>query len=311
MTSIRSQQIHPAAYGSLTEALATIYWYKKDLIQFIRRRSTEHPELLTGLDSNAYKRTFADEFVDRLMADEEQYRDVTLAIMLEISQMESFPSLKRQSDSENLLSQAREAVADLKSWTERLQGVLDERAKVEAQRVEDEERQKHRRGFSQRLAELREEFLRLQAETNRQRAGRELETLLNNLFRLFDMQPRLGYELAYEQIDGSFTFDTDDYVLEAKWWKEAIEAGQLREFNDKVRRKGKNALGLFISVNGFTAGARAAFREGTSFLTMDGTDLFCVLDDRVRLDDLLGRKKRHANETGDCYFPASLMLESL
>lgn len=274
---MRAQRIHPAEYGALTEALATIYWYKQDLAQLIRRRSTGHPELIAGLDFDAYKRVFADEFVDRLMEHEDRYRDVTLALMLEIAQMTSFPSLKRQPDGEKLLAQATEAVADLKAWVERLQGLLEERAKVEAEQAEEEERQKHRRGFSQKLYELKEEFLRLQVESNRQRAG-------------------------------SFTFDTDDYVLEAKWWKEAVEAGQLREFNDKVRRKGKNALGLFISVNGFTSGARAAFREGTSFLTMDGTDLFCVLDDRVRLDDLLARKKRHANETGNCYFPAQLML---
>ncbi|MFH0521832.1 restriction endonuclease [Streptomyces sp. M41] len=306
---MRAQRIHPAAYGALTEALATIYWYKQDLAQFIRRRSTGHPELISGLDFDAYKRVFADEFVDRLMEHEDRYRDITLALMLEIAQMTSFPSLKRQPDGEKLLAQANEAVVELKGWIERLQGVLEERAKVEAEQAQEEERQQHRRGFSQKLSELKEEFLRLQAEPNRQRAGREFETFLNSLFQLFDMQPRLGYELDYEQIDGSFTFDTDDYVLEAKWWKEAVEAGQLREFNDKVRRKGKNALGLFISVNGFTSGARAAFREGTSFLTVDGTDLFCVLDDRVRLDDLLARKKRHANETGNCYFPAHLLLD--
>ncbi|WP_189303212.1 restriction endonuclease [Streptomyces cinerochromogenes] len=306
---MRAQRIHPAAYGALTEALATVYWYKQDLAKFLRLRSTGHPELIAGLDFDAYKRVFADEFVDRLMADEDRYRDLTLAIMLEIAQMTAFPSLKRQSDAEKLLAQATEAVADLKVWTERLQGLLAEKAKVEAEQAQQEEREAHRRGFSEKLSELKAEFLRLETEPNRQRAGREFETFLNGLFRLFDMQPRLGYELDYEQIDGSFAFDTDDYVLEAKWWKKPAEAGQLREFNDKVRRKGKNALGLFISVKGFTSGARAAFREGTSFLTMDGTDLFCVLDDRVRLDDLLSRKKRHANETGNCYFPAHLMLD--
>ncbi|MFD9978174.1 restriction endonuclease [Streptomyces sp. NPDC059017] len=306
---MRAQRIHPAAYGALTEALSTIFWYKQDLARFLRNRSKGHPELIAGIDFNGYKRVSADEFVDRLMEGEDRYRDLTLAMMLEIVQMPSFPSLKRQSDAEKLLAQATEAVADLRVWIERLQGLLEERARVEAEQAQEEEQRKHRRGFSEKLAELKEEFLQLQVEPNRQRAGREFETFLNSLFQLFDMQPRLGYELEYEQIDGSFTFDTDDYVLEAKWWKDAVEAGQLREFNDKVRRKGKNALGLFISVSGFTSGARAAFREGTSFLTMDGTDLFCILDDRLRLDDLLGRKKRHANETGNCYFPARLMLE--
>ncbi len=309
VTSMRAKRIHPGAYSALAEALATIYWYKRDLEQFIRRRAVEHPNLVHGLDFEDYKRVVANELVERLEADEHQYKDLTLALMLEIAQMDSFPSLKRQPDAEHLLVQAREAVSGLKAWTERHQDVLDEQAELEAEQAELEERQRNRRGFSEKLAELKDEFLRLQIEPNRQRAGREFETFLNTLLRLFDMQPRLAYELDYEQIDGSFTFDTDDYVLEAKWWADAVEAKHLRDFNDKVRRKGKNALGLFISVNGFTSGARAAFREGTAFLTMDGTDLFCVLDDRVRLDELLVLKKRHANETGDCYFPVSLILE--
>lgn len=41
---------------------------------------------------------------------------------------------------------------------------------------------------------------------------------------------------------------------------------------------------------------------------MDGADLLCVLDQRVRLDNLLRRKKRHANETGQCFFPVKAML---
>ncbi|MFK0044731.1 hypothetical protein ACIQU4_11580 [Streptomyces sp. NPDC090741] len=42
---------------------------------------------------------------------------------------------------------------------------------------------------------------------------------------------------------------------------------------------------------------------------MDGADLFCVLDDRIRLDELLTQEKRPANDTGSCYFPARLMLD--
>ena len=67
-------------------------------------------------------------------------------------------------------------------------------------------------------------------------------------------------------------------------------------------------LGLFISVNGFTSGVYADYGHSTPFLAMDGGDLICVLEQRVRLDDLLRRKKRHANETGHCYFSAQNML---
>ena len=79
-------------------------------------------------------------------------------------------------------------------------------------------------------------------------------------------------------------------------------------FASKVRRKGKNAVGLFISVNGFTEPFREAFRESTPFVAMDGADLYVVLDNRVRFDDLIRAKKRHANETGSCYLPATQVV---
>jgi len=75
-----------------------------------------------------------------------------------------------------------------------------------------------------------------------------------------------------------------------------------------VERKGKNTLGIFISVSGFSRGAIDAYREKTPFIAIDGDDIFLVLDLRVQLDELLKRKKRHASDTGSCSFPARRML---
>lgn len=75
-----------------------------------------------------------------------------------------------------------------------------------------------------------------------------------------------------------------------------------------MRRKGKNALGLFISIAGMSRDAIEQYSESTPFLVLDGSDLYLVLDQRVRLDDLLNLKRRHANETGGCFLPASSVL---
>lgn len=64
------------------------------------------------------------------------------------------------------------------------------------------------------------------------------------------MEPRTSYSLEREQIDGSLTFNTDDYVLEAKWWTQPVGRSEGDVFAKKVERKGKNALGLFVSVSG-------------------------------------------------------------
>ena len=51
------------------------------------------------------------------------------------------------------------------------------------------------------------------------------------------------------------------------------------------------------------------YSRGTPFMTVDHSDLMCVLDQRARLDDILRRKKRHANETGECYFPVTRLFQ--
>jgi Restriction endonuclease len=138
--------------------------------------------------------------------------------------------------------------------------------------------------------------------------GLDFQDFLDKLFTLFDMEPRLAYNLEHEQIDGSVSSDTDDYIIEARWWKGRVGRNDADVFDKKVDRKGKNALGIFVSMNGFSEGALETYSEETSFLAIDGADLMCVLDQRVRLDDLLRRKKRHANETGHCYFAATRMI---
>ncbi|MFF8315376.1 hypothetical protein [Streptomyces lydicus] len=94
----QAQEIRPGAYGALIEALACIYWYEKGLRRFIETRAAGRPALVEGLDYDGCKRAFAEEFLDRLMADEEQYRDLILSVIPEVAQMEAFLSLKRHPD---------------------------------------------------------------------------------------------------------------------------------------------------------------------------------------------------------------------
>ncbi|WP_328914440.1 MULTISPECIES: restriction endonuclease [unclassified Streptomyces] len=303
-----TKPISPAAYGALETALKHIFWYKSDLEGFIRRWAKGYPGLLAGLDFSGYKWRTAEEFVDRLQADEGQYGKLAISLMIEVSEMPSFPKLKRHEDADTLIAEAREAVAALKSCIDRHRGLIANEARFTSDLADRRAAAESRRSFAQRLSELKDEFLRLEREPNRQKAGREFEPFLNQLFRLFDLDPRLSYSLPYEQIDGSITYDTDVYIVEAKWLKEPVEVHYLGSFVEKVRHKGKNALGLYISVHGFTKGAKERYAEGTCFITMEGIDLFAVLDGHTTLDELLSRKKRHANDTGSCYYPASLMM---
>jgi hypothetical protein len=149
------------------------------------------------------------------------------------------------------------------------------------------------------LDELKERFLTMHRETDAQARGRFLESLLNELFFLFDMNPRKSFRIVDEEIDGAFTFSTDDYLLEAKWEKTVAAREDVDVLAQKVQRKGKNTLGLFVAVSGFSEPAvRAHSNVGSGLIFIDGMDLFSILDCQIALDDLLEAKRRHLSETG-------------
>jgi hypothetical protein len=261
--------ISPGAYGALSEALSVIYWNKPAFHRFLRAFLRDHPELLAGIDFGGPKREAADEIVDRLMADEPRYHDLTWGLMDDVASRDAFPNLAQQTNADFLVEQARAAVAELRRYT------TDHAAQ---QRAEDEfvqeladfrEKNRNVQTFARTLEALKAEFIGMTADTSdAQQRGLDFETFLYKIFALFDLEPRLKYSLEYEQIDGAMSFDTDDYIIEAKWWKPRVEPGGTRRSGEsKVERKAKNTMGLFISISGFTSGALEAYRERTPLIT--------------------------------------------
>lgn len=187
--------------------------------------------------------------------------------------------------------------------------MITEQAKFEEERARLAAKTANTRALTQKLDELKVTFYDLHAATNPQQRGRDFEDWLNELFMLFELLPRRSFTLQGEQIDGAFTHATDNYIVEARWWKKPVERADLAVFETKVRAKGKNALGLFVSMNGFTSGALNAYRTSTPFIVMEGGHLLAVIEQRIGLDELLDRMKRHMDETGDCYLPISQALE--
>jgi hypothetical protein len=309
-TGLKAKQLDPRAYNALADALTVIYWNKKPWERYLRGALHDAPEILAALDfAGSTKRETAGRLVDMLMRNEDRYQEITIGLMLDVAKTDSFPNLAAQQDGAQMVAQAKAAVAELRTWTKRHQEIVDEHEEYARNLAKASADASKSRVFSESLAGLKADFLSMHAGTsNPQARGKALEGFINRLFRLFDLEPRADYSLDREQIDGAFSFETDDYILEAKWWNKAMGRGHLDEFAKKVERKGRNALGLYISINGFTKDALDEYEDSTSFITMDGGDLMAILDERIRLDDMLRRKKRHMNETGSCYFPASEML---
>ncbi|WP_434176382.1 restriction endonuclease [Brachybacterium conglomeratum] len=305
------ERISTEAYGALRDALPVAFWFKREFERYLGVALRAAPELLTGINFNAEtKRESAETLVDRLVASEHRYRETTLDLMLDLSGRERFPDIERleEPDRSRRLADAREAVSHLRKVTSQLAAV---RAETERHRTARETEQRFAAAalkFSEDINGLKTRFLELHDSASPQQRGLELEHFLVDLVSIFDVEPRLGYVTALEQIDGSFRLDNQDYIVEAKWQKPPVSRAAVDTFAGKIARKGKNALGLFVAINGLSSTAREAHRESTPFITMDGADLFSVLEQRIRLDDPLRIKQRHANDTGSCYYPSTRIL---
>lgn len=308
-TSSSTKRIAPAAYDALADALALIFWNKGPFQRFLRLQLHDHPELLAGLNFDDPKRQVASELIMRLAAREERYQAVTLKLMLDVAAIDDFPNLRQQQDAADLVVKAEDAVANLRRWTTQYGEMAEAQQRLRAEEEAKAARSAERDAMARALDALKARYLSMHADSDHQNRGRIFEGLLNELFALFDLSPRKSFVLADEQIDGAFTFSTDDYLLEAKWEQSVASREEVDVLAQKVQRKGKNTLGLFVAIAGFSEPAiRAHSNCGSGLVFMDGADLYSVLDGQVSLVDVLEAKRRHLSETGQ---PLLLVREML
>lgn len=158
---------------------------------------------------------------------------------------------------------------------------------------------------SQALIQVRDEFVALHAQADRQAAGLSLERILNTLFSLHSLEPREPFRVRGEQIDGSFELDHELYLVEAKWHKEPRPVGDLYIFREKIEGKSKFTRGVFVSISGCSKDGLEAITQGKqpNFFTVDGYDLMMVLEDRVDLREFLRRRQRLLAESGRVAVP--------
>lgn len=305
------KRISTASLMTLKEALSAIYWYKDDLRSFLGVCLNESPIIAT-LDWTAYKRDIVWNLVDRLSKKESENQEVLLRLMIEVSHMTDFSHLARLEGGDLKAKKAKEAVEALRKQIKGLEELLKDTAEIASRREQYETEQKRVGGVIHTLSELQKEFYSLLTSTKPQKRGFQLEKILRGLFEIHDLDPRASFKIVGEQIDGAFTFDNTDYLLEAKWQKEPVGVQDLDALQAKVSRKLDNTLGLYISINGYsTDGLEAFMRNRPHLFLVDGADLTAVLEGRIDLKQLLMRKRREASQTGNIYLKVSEILRGL
>jgi hypothetical protein len=298
--------ISPSAILALKEALTNIYWKKQDLRSFVYH-TVENKLLISTIDwDNNKKAESIGILIDRMVARPDLYENDLMRLFDVVMHFNDFTHLKQWDDAEIKIQKAKDSVEALRRHAAGYFQLQEEKKQAEERKTIFANMQKEKESFSNMIGVLKDDFSRLVMESNAQKRGFAFEKFLSSLFTLFDLEPKESFRIIGEQIDGAFTFDGNDFLLEAKWQEKPIELGDIYDLGGKIEGRLKLTLGLFISINGFTQN----YSESKSplmktMLLMDGADLMAVLENRIDLKDLLFRKRRHASETGDIFFKYS------
>lgn len=293
------QKISPAALISLTEALTVIYWKKDELRTFIENSFDNIDKgraFCATIDFTKTKYQICKDVVTRLSNRPQLYNQDLLNLIRNVCDMNDFSHLRRWEDGKEKEKGAKEKVRALRL---QCQGYFD--------KIQDKEAsEKHKNAFAEKMNlvtqskkikdDLKNEFNQILTENSQQARGYKFERFLNKLFDHFDLSPRSSFKITGEQIDGAFTHNGSDYLLEAKWQDLSVNRQDLYGFEGKIASKLKTTLGLFISFNGFSYDLLN--HSSKSVILMDGQDLCQILEDRISLTDMIEIKRKEAATTG-------------
>ena len=298
---MKAKRISSIAIRDLEEALALAFWFKNDLRHFLTL-AVNTADLLSRLDwspSNS-KRGIVRDLVGRMAANQDQYLDDLLLLMSEVSQINDFSHLQYLDDGEAKVKRAKTAIAAVQAAFAVHENLIESRKAAEEHRRVARETILRKGAETERLRSMANAFGTILSPSEPHRRGYMLETMLRDLFDLFDLDPKASFKIVGEQIDGAFNFEGTDYLLEAKWQTPAVDTVDLDSFNGKIGRKLDNTLGLLLAINGFEPNA-VTIHSGARprMVLMDGRDLVAVLEGRVRLNDLIRRKRQHAAHSGE------------
>lgn len=190
---------------------------------------------------------------------------------------------------------------------------LESLAPSPAKTCEDAKKPTTRARLSAEQSAKFQELLVALSNVSPQVKGLRFESFLTELFAAFELAPRGSFRLAGEQIDGSFKFDSEIYLIEAKWQADKIGNAELLTFFGKVDGKAKWSRGMFISYSGFTDDGLRAFGRGrqTNIICLDGLDLYSILSGQLGLTEVIDKKVRRAAETNRAFVPVRELFPTI
>lgn len=163
------------------------------------------------------------------------------------------------------------------------------------------------------LDELKAQFLAIPGINPEQQRGYAFERFLYRLFEIYALSPRASFKIIGEQIDGSFEFQGNFYLVEAKWEKVPVRELELLVLDGRVKGHSTFGRGVFFTSNNFSRDGVTAFQKGrpSAMVGFDGQDMYLMLEHKLPFDAVLNRKFRQLADEGTFHYPVQEFREEL
>lgn len=294
--------------------ILSIFWPKKDIIDFFKNASCTSKELIM---ESEYKELPRAQIVDIVFANLEKRSDLGIgqfrAMLKQLTKWDYFNPYYFKKLNKLDEDEAKRNITHLKQ----LQEIRDHKIKQERQRQVELKRK--RKDINIDIVELKDTFINLFSgkdkdgkEINSQRRGYLFEEFLRKLFINAGLEVTEPFKIVGEQIDGSFKYDGEHYIFEAKWHDSWSASNSLYQFAAKVEGK-MHGRGVFISINGFSPGSVQALTTGKALQTIlvDGGDLVPITEGMYTLKEMLDNKIKAAQTMGRIYVDATNLADKI
>src|SRR5690606_39006174 len=193
---MQPKKISLQALIALKAALTNIYWKKKELRQFIES-TMENSYIVSTIDwQENPKYESVSQLIDRMIARQDLFTNDLLKLLQEVTNFNDFSHLKYWDEKGDLTKRAKESVLKLRNQTKGYFDAIEELKKAEERRENNLEKVKQTIYFAEKLNDLKSTFLEIAINSNPQKRGFQFEKLLNELFRLFDLDPKASFKIT-------------------------------------------------------------------------------------------------------------------
>lgn len=293
--------IPPHYLELVADAALKSYWRKRALRLFLRRCGVSESFLATWHVDESKR-----DFLYRLFPKLEDSSNDGLRLVHRMAdaliQQSSFPDLVGWEDSVQKVASATAAVAALRAYREAQQTqIVSEREKVEA-RERAAKISAEIKARKDDLAKLEAELAEIAKGLGTKEAGYAFQNWFYRLADFFEVENRKPYVTGGRQIDGSVTVEGTTYLVELKFTREQSNSPDIDSLHKKVSGKADNTMGVMFSISGYSS---VAIKEASGpkclLLLFDHAHIYMLLHGVCSLQELVGRVRRHASQTGEAY----------